>query len=317
MDNSLLTLIDSATSILVVLPSKPYFDQVAAGLSLYLAIHDRKEVSIYCPTPMMVGSSRLVGVNKISQEIGKKNLTIRFASYDASNIDKVGYDIDKGEFKLTVTPKSGFIAPEKDQIILDYSGTASDLVILIGGANDTHFPILASPDIANAKIVHIGVRQLATDRQIMSFARPASTTSEIVATLIKDSGLTIDGEVASNLIMGIEDGSNNFASPEVTPETFELFAFLLRSGGQRSPRIKLSPAGFPAGSIPTKPYNAPSPRQPVTPAGEVETQAETNNPDAMAETPEANPPSDWLQPKIYKGAASNPSQHSGNGENIG
>ena len=59
-----------------------------------------------------------------------------------ANIDKVGYDIDGGEFKLTITPKSGLNSPEKDQIVFDYSGTAADLVILVGGANETHFPIL-------------------------------------------------------------------------------------------------------------------------------------------------------------------------------
>ena len=79
MENSLLTLIDSAASVLIVLPTKPYFDQVAAGLSLYLSVHDRKEASIFCPSPMTVGFNRLIGVNKISTELGNKNLTIKFA----------------------------------------------------------------------------------------------------------------------------------------------------------------------------------------------------------------------------------------------
>src|SRR3972149_3423521 len=142
MDNSLLSLIDSTSSVLVVLPTKPYFDQVAAGLSLYLSIVGRKDVSVFCPSPMMVGFSRLIGVDKISAELGKKNLTIKFVKYEASNIDKVGYDIENGEFKLTITPKAGFISPQKDQITMDYSGTTADLVMLVGGANDSHFPIL-------------------------------------------------------------------------------------------------------------------------------------------------------------------------------
>jgi len=304
MDNSLLTLIDSATSVLVVLPTKPYFDQVAAGLSLYLSIHERKDVSIFCPTPMMVGFNRLIGVDKITSEIGKKNLTIRFIKYDATNIDKVGYDIDGGEFKLTVTPKSGFVAPEKEQITMDYSGSAAGLVILVGGANDSHFPLLTTPDLADTKVAHIGTRVLDSKREILSFAKPGATTSELVASLIKDNGLAVDPDVATNLVMGIEEGSNNFASSEVTPETFETFAYLLRNGGQRTPKVKLSPIGFPPGAIPTKPFNEPVVQTPVaavTPVAQVEKQVETPSIESSMETPEVNPPSDWLQPKIFKG----------------
>ncbi len=304
MENSLLSLIDASSSVLVVLPTKPYFDQVAAGLALYLSIRERKDSLIYCPSPMMVGFSRIIGVDKITQELGKKNLTIRFINYDATKIDKVGYDIENGEFKLTVTPKSGFVAPQKEQITMDYSGFAADLVILIGGANDSHFPILDIPDLADAKIVHIGTRALDSKHEIMSFARPVSTASELAADIIKENTLPIDSDVATNLAMGIEEGSEHFASSEIKPETFETFAYLLRNGGQRMPRVRLSPANFPPGAIPTKPFGGSavsSPTLPVTPISRIETQAETQNEEAGQEAAEVNPPSDWLQPKIYKG----------------
>jgi len=303
MENSLLTLIDSASSVLVVLPTKPYFDQVAAGLSLYLSVHDRKEAFIFCPSPMTVGFNRLIGINKISTEIGSKNLTIKFAGYDAANIDKVSYDIDDGEFKLTVVPKSGMAAPQKEQLNVSYAGVSADLVILVGGANDSHFPILSSDELANAKVAHIGTRVLDSKREIMSFARPGATTSELIANLIKENGLTIDTDTATNLVMGIEDGSANFTSSEVTPETFETFAHLLRSGGARMPKVKLSPMGFPPGAIPNKPFRTPFVQQPVTPMSQIESQPEVVVPESGEESPDINPPSDWLQPKIYKGTS--------------
>jgi hypothetical protein len=103
--------------------------------------------------------------------------------------------------------------------------------------------------------------------------------------------------------MGIEDGSANFTSSEVTPETFETFAYLLRSGGARMPKVKLSPIGFPPGAIPTKPFRAPDIQQPVTPMSQIETQPEAVVPESGDESPDINPPSDWLQPKIYKGTS--------------
>ncbi len=302
MENSLLALIDSASSVLVVLPTKPYFDQVAAGLSLYLSVHDRKETSIFCPSPMTVGFNRLIGINKISTELGSKNLTIKFAGYDATNIDKVSYDIDKGEFKLMVVPKAGLAAPQKEQLNVSYAGVSADLVVLVGGANDSHFPILSSDELANAKIAHIGTRVLDSKREVMSFAKPGATTSELVANLIKENRLTIDADTATNLVMGIEDGSANFTSSEVTPETFETFAFLLRSGGARMPKVKLSPMNFPPGAIPTKPFKA-LVREPLTPMSQIETQPEVVTAESDEESPDINPPSDWLQPKIYKGTS--------------
>lgn len=301
MENSFVSLIDSAASILVVLPEKPNFDQVASGLSLYLSVMDRKGVTIYCSSPMTVGFNRLIGVNKISSELGNKNLVIKLAGYDATNIDKVSYDIENGEFKLSVVPKVGFTAPGKDQVITSYAGISADLVILIGGASDADFPILASPELTNSKIAHISIRVLDSQKGVLSFAKPGATNSELVTNLIKENGLTLDADSATNLVMGIEEGTSNFSSNEVTPETFETFAFLLRSGGQRMPHIKLSPIGFPPGAIPTKPFaQKVEPNFAKASTGEQVLQAEPaiEQVENKEETIE-NPPSDWLQPKIY------------------
>jgi hypothetical protein len=266
---------------------------------------------------MTVGFNRLIGVNKISSEIGSKNLVIKFTGYDANNIDKVSYDIDNGEFKLTVVPKTGLTAPQKEQLSVSYAGVAADLVILVGGANDSHFPILSSDELSSAKVAHIGTRVLDSKRDIMSFAKPGATTSELVASLIKENDLLMDADTATNLVMGIEEGSMNFASSEVRPETFETFAYLLRKGGQRVPKVKLSPTNFPAGSIPTQPYKSQPPqieqvlqaiqgKQPIQELGAQVGETSAVDQDNTQETEQdINPPSDWLQPKIYKGSTAN------------
>src|SRR4030042_3639489 len=300
MDNSFSSLISSSASILVVLPTKPTFDQVAAGLALYMSVNSgatNKEASVFCPNPMTVGFNRLIGVDKIKGEIGNKNLVIKFAGYEAQDIEKVSYDIENGEFKLSVIPKAGFSAPEKSQVNLAYTGASADLVILIGGANDSHFPILASEDLAGAKIAHVGTRNLVLGREVMSFAKPGSSSSELVANLIKDNNLGLDPDSATNLAMGIEEGSLNFTSNEVKPATFETFAYLLRNGAKRAPKVKLSPANFPPGAIPTKPFDQPiqpKPMQPEPAIGQVETKDEL---------PIENPPEDWLHPKVFKGTS--------------
>jgi hypothetical protein len=275
MENSFTSLIESAKSVLVLLPSKPYFDQVAAALSFYLAIKDKKEAAIVCPSPMIVEFNRLVGVNKISTEAGNKNLVLRFAGYKASDIEKVSYDVENGEFRLTVVPKSGFVSPKKEQVDLAYSGISADTVVLIGGATQAHFPTL-SQDLPGAKIVHIGTRALAGEAGALSFARPASSVSELVAHLLTEAGISIDADIATNLLMGIEDGSRDFKGQDVTAETFEVTAALLRAGGRRvGPKPDRS--AFPAGAIPGEVYQEPEKKE--------------------------EPPKDWLEPKVFKGTS--------------
>lgn len=275
MENSFKSILDQSNAVLILLPTRPYFDQVAAGLSLYLSLKGQKPVDIYCPSDMTVEFNRLVGVNKVTKELGSKNLSLRFTNYDANNIERVSYDVENGEFKLTVIPKSGFDSPKKEQIQINYSGVSADTAILIGGANGNHFPALETKDLANAKVLHIGTKDLAINqRQIMSFARPAGSVSELVYSLIKESGFSLDPDIATNLIMGIETGTNSFSSREVTAETFETVADLMKRGGRRSAQEEKAREDYPAGSIP----------------GEIE-----------AEKKSEEPPKDWLEPKIFKG----------------
>jgi hypothetical protein len=284
MENSFGTLIDSAKSILVLLPTKPYFDQVAAALALYISLKEKKETAIMCPSPMVVEFNHLIGVNKIVSEVGNKNLNIKFVNYKAEDIEKVSCNVEEGQIVLAVVPKSGLNAPTKEQIEIAYSGVAADTVILVGGATQSHFPALSSPDLANAKIMHIGIRVLETDgiKNVLSFARPASTTSELTASIISESGLTLDPDIATNLLSGIEDGSKSFKGMDVSADTFQVVANLLRAGGKRDLLVERPDRGaFPPGSIP----------------GEVITEPVKIEEVEKKETP----PQDWLEPKIYKG----------------
>lgn len=281
MENSLSSIIQSANSILILLPLKPYFDQVAAALALYLSLREKKQTSISCPTPMIVEVNRLVGVNKITSELGNKNLSMKFVGYKANDIERVSYDIENGEFKLTVIPKPGLPSPKKEQVELSYSGVSADMVILVGGANDSHFPALSSKDLLGAKLVHIGTRILSLpgDKSVLSFAKPSSSISEVVTTLINENGLLLDSDIATNLVMGIEEGSNHFSNPEVTAATFEIFANLLKAGGQRTSSQKTQKGFFPPDNFSQEDFRT----------EKIETKEEA--------------PKDWLEPKIFKGTS--------------
>lgn len=283
MENSFGSLINSSSSVLILLPVRPYLDQVAAGLALYLAIRDQKDASISCPTPMTVEFNRLVGVNKVTSELGSKNMVIKFIGYNARNIERISSEVEGNELYLIVIPNPGAKAPTKENVEMSFSGVSADTTILVGGINESHYPQLATKDLMGTKIVHLGTRSLAVspEKNVLSFARPASSVSEVTFGLIEQMGVKIEADIATNLLMGIEEGSREFKGSDVTAETFETIAVLLKAGGQRLPQ-KFEKAGSVS--------SAPTPK-----AME------------MVESPEEEAPKeapkDWLEPKIYKGTS--------------
>jgi len=297
MNNSFSSIIESSKSIQIVLPTRPYFDQVAASLALFLSLKEIKEVEIYSPSPMTVEFNRLIGVNRISSELGNKNLTLKFLNYPADNIERVSYDIENKEFKLTVIPKSGNISPTKEQVDLSYSGIGSDTAILMGGANETHFSAITEKDLTGIKLVHIGIRELVSKNKIemMSLAQPGSSLSEVIALILKNGNFKVTPDIATNLLLGIEEGSNKFTNEKTSAQTFEMVAYLMKKGGKRRIEQKMvSPNQFPVGAIPTriKPEDKSLfERQPSL--DEVE----------KKEGVEGEAPKDWIGPKIYKGTS--------------
>ncbi|HWA52222.1 MAG TPA: hypothetical protein VG895_04160 [Patescibacteria group bacterium] len=261
MQNSLKSVISTAKSILILLPENPSFDEVASATALYQAMttDKDKEVNEYCPSPMIVEYNRLIGVNKIKSELGNKNLTLSFSGYNPQGIEKVSWDIDDGQFKLTIVPKVNVAPPNQDQVIVGYEGIAADYVILIGGKGDESFPVLKKEELASVALAHVGINPLTlTGKTIASLASQASSISELTANLIKASGYEITNDIATNLLMGIEETTNHFANSGVTADTFALISELMRDGGKRLNQGQVQAEDFPTGAIPTMPSDVPT-----------------------------------------------------------
>lgn len=253
MDEQFKSLIDNSKSILILLPTKPFFDQVAAGLSLFLALRGEKDVQIVSNAPITVDFNRIIGINKVTQELGNKNLIVKFLDYNPNDIERIKYDLDEGQVYLTVIPKPGVKAPAKDQVQISYAGIAADVVFLIGGMNESHFPHLANKDLSSSKLAHIGVKdvQLTDGKYPISLARPSSSVSELVYYLLKNNGYDIDQDVASDILMGIESATANLSDQGATAETFLAVADLMKRGARRfAAQSTIGPTNFPPGAIP-------------------------------------------------------------------
>jgi len=280
----------SAQTILVTIPEKPKFDHVGAALALFLSLKKAgKTVAVASPDEMTVEFSSLVGVDKISQQPGGKNLVISF-DYIEDSIEKVSYNIDNHKFNLLIQPKAGLppISPEK--VSYNYSG-GSDLVFVIGAKRLEDLGSLYNQEkeaYQQKTVINLDIDPQNTQfGKINLFNPTASSCSEVVANLMANLKLPIDQDIATNLLLAIEKATQGFSSPNTSALTFEMVAFCLRVGGRRAK----------ASVVKTK---AIKPKKEVSlspmPSG---VSAKKTPQEAK---PDQKPSSDWLEPKIFKGS---------------
>ena len=132
---------------------------------------------------------------------------------------------------------------------------------------------------------------------------PIDSTSEIVASLIKESAFPVNEDIATNLLAGIEEQSKNFQSSEVTADTFEIFAELLKIGGRRMPKI-VPARSYPQGSIPTRPFNQVQPMtQPTAVVEQPQITDRQMTPEEAEKELEQEIPASWSEPKIFTGTS--------------
>jgi len=275
--NNLKTTFSSAQKILILIRKDPSFDGLAAALSLYLAIkRTGKDVDVYCETPVIVEQANLVAVDKIKNEIGNKNLIISF-DYAEGAIERVSYNIEGNKFNLVIQPKNGVPTLSPDKVNYSYSGLSADLIFSIECQKPSDLGKIVEKEkdfFEKAKIINIDYHNSAQFATFNVNTPGVLSCSELVLSLFPQLDLRIDGDIATNLLAGIEHASASFSDPRLDATTFETIAYLLRQGAKRQK----------------------VPAQKALPETKPEVRVEEKRKPKAPETPV-----DWLQPKIYKG----------------
>lgn len=273
--NAFKTQLAQVTNIVILLPEIASRDGIAGALALYLSlIQLEKNVTIIYPKPPIVGWSHLVGINKLTQQLGNKNFVISL-DYIEGSIEKVSYNIEGDKFNLVIEPRAGAPLFNEKNVTYSHSGFATDLIIVV---NASAFELLGKYYTENKQlfeekpVVVIDNKPGRAAIGTVNLVRPSASISEIITQLIERVQLPIDSDIASNLYDGIVTGSRTFSAAAVDADTFTAAAYLLGQGARRSISI---------------------PQQEETPKRETAT---TRAPDV----PQA--PAEWLKPKIYKGS---------------
>jgi hypothetical protein len=282
-------LVDTAQSIIVVLPPDPSKDLVVAATSLHLALKESGKTSqIGCGSEVHV-DPQIDGVSEIADTIGSRNLVISF-DYQENDLDKVDYDVrEDGKFYLLIKPKANAPVPDISNVKYSYSGAAADLVITLGiNSLEELGKIYADEkkflDDANIVSLNTSLRPAAFTGHV--FHKNLNSFAELIANFLEEFHLKTSPAISQNLLSNIYESTNNLTGGRLTADTFSAIAFLMRSG-----------AHLPAG----KPVQTPHFSQPPffeMPEAPVSSPIEENIP--LPEEEDAPVPSDWNKPKIFR-----------------
>ncbi len=274
------TRLGTAQTVLLTIPVNPSQDAVAGALSFYLSLKQSgKNVSVVTTSAPVVRDSHLVGLDKITTDVGGENLVITL-DVPENAIDKVTSNTEGGHLNLIINPAKGVSPITQDNVKFSYSGAAADMVIVIGAADLKDVGALAEKEIElfdKERIVNIS-------NQVGSFGSvnltdPSSSNCELVTALLKELALPLDVDIASNLMQGIEAATSGLSSPNMTADTFEALAVLYRAGARRTPPVSNQSNHTTAkiiGDMPIVDHGAP------------------------VATPSDSPKEDWTRPKILK-----------------
>ncbi|MEK7573343.1 MAG: hypothetical protein AAB531_02855 [Patescibacteria group bacterium] len=242
MDNNvseqLKDLISKNQSIGIAVGKNPSIDAMAAALSLFLTLKsDGKNVNIVCPTEPLVEHSRLVGIDRVKKdfELQGGDMTVSFP-YQEGEIEKISYTLENGLLNIIVKAgQDGLTFSEKDVIFKRSEGYPT-LLFVIGTSRLSDLDrIYDAEGLKDTTVVNIDNKPDNQGYGDISIVAPnSSSISEKVADIMLSMNLTIDVDIAQNLLTGIENGTDNFQSSMTTPLAFEITGELIRKGAVRS-----------------------------------------------------------------------------------
>jgi nanoRNase/pAp phosphatase (c-di-AMP/oligoRNAs hydrolase) len=304
-------MVGSAKEIVIVTHKAPTMDSMGGSLALMLGLVSLgKKATVVCPDPVTVNLSSFVGVDRVVSDLGKKNFVISLDYVDGS-IEKVSYNIEGKKFNLVVEHRPGFELFSPDKVQYSYQGVSADLVLSVDtlSLEDLERVYEAQKETFTTKpIINIDFHQDNKNYGTLNLVDPgASSTTELVAELLATLGVKLTTDIATNLLNAIYDATNNFQNTNVTSMAFEVASVCLKAGAKRF-GIAQPPKAEPQVFVNKQPV-APAVPAPVAAEGVAQPAPAPQAPEPQVEPIKdgkkpAQPPQDWLKPKIFKSSGS-------------
>jgi len=238
--NQLKLTLDKARSVATVIPENANYDQLAAGLGLYLGLLKLGKSASILAGSKPVKQYDLTAVDKVKTSLGGRNLVISFP-YDEGSIEKVSYTEEVGRLNIVIEPTDKELKFTKDDIRFNSGGSDIDVVFTVGLSKPEDAGRLFTDQAAlfnQASLINIDNNEKNSLFGKVNISNPKlPTVSEIVVLVLKNLNVAMDKDIATNLYRGLQHGTKDFASDKVSALTFEAAALTMRSGAVRSERL--------------------------------------------------------------------------------
>lgn len=334
-----LSLLPAAKNILILLSNNPSVDHLASGLALYLSLQQAgKNPAIVTEGVIKVGHTNLFGVGDIQNKLPSGSggdFIITLGGVVDSNgkipaVEKMDYFPAGNDLNLVfkVLPGQKF---EPTSITPHVEGGSFDLIFTIGVSSLENLGSLYGNNqqfFSGKQIINLDNQPANTQFGAVNIVDVNCSLSEVLTQVMSDLHLSIDGDIATNLLTGIFTITNNLQTGNITADTYESVALAVRAGGQKpliaSPTAQIQPVPV-MESVSTQPVSQPGfdlskvfqiPSTPIAesadnftmpPVVSSSVEQKTDFQPSPEETPmgegveNASPEADWLTPKIFKG----------------
>lgn len=235
----------NANRILIVLSQNLTMDVLAAGLSLYLSLKSAgKQVDIVSTGTPTVGQSNLYGIGEIKNDVSKAGAGNFIISLDGvvdntgtmqqvPALEKLDWYPEGSKLNLVfhVIPGQRF---EPTNIASRHEQSGYDLTWVIGcqSLNELgNLFISNSQYFAQSQVINVDNNPLNAYFGFANVIDPqASSLSEIIAQVLPSLTLSMDRDIASNMISGIYSSTNNLTQ-KINPDTFTVISQAVQVGG--------------------------------------------------------------------------------------
>lgn len=278
----------------IVVSPNPSFDDMAAGLGMYLALTQMgKNVAIVSPTDPTVAVSSLVGIDKVAKGFGavsggsNGDLVVSFP-YREGEIEKVSYTVDNGQLNIVVKAGAQGLSFSQTDVRFQQGGASAGqlppLLFYIGVADKNSVASVTGANPTGVTTVNIDNKPTNTGYGDVVHVSPKFTSvSEQVADFLTllEPQIELDRDTAQNLLSGILASTSDFQNGQGSYLAFEMAGILMKKGAVRKVNGAVAQPAQPA--METSNYFPPAGQSPLGSASA--TQMPTPQPMANFFTP--------------------------------
>lgn len=233
--------IRQAETIVILTGQHPSVDQVTAVMALAALLRkfEKKVTAIISDNPP--ASVQALDMGSIDRGLaGSRDFVLKL-DVSKVEVDKLRYEVAEGKLNIYLTPFKGSFAPS--DVTFGYGDFHYDLAIVLGVPTRARIDRIYEQNAASFEtipVVNLDFHRSNENYGAVNLIEPnASSLCEMLVALSESlqSG-SIDGEIATALLMGIVASTDRFTAAHTSPKSLTVAAQMMAAGARQQAVVK-------------------------------------------------------------------------------